>query len=369
MRANHARPLTTTIRGRKATSAGGRSCGFTLVELLVVIAIIGILVALLLPAVQAAREAARRVSCQNNMKNIALAVLNYENHNKGLPAAATTIPNSGEVFASIDEFETDQSWIVRILPEMEEQALYDRFPKNKKVDAAEPNLIAAGDPQAAQPAPLLCPSDSARDRFYTTPSIGGGKVSFGKANYAAFVSPVHDVCMRTFPGAMINEIQPLSRISDGTSKTLMLSEIRTRDHTRDPRGVWAAALSCGTILAYDMHSDTGLTGCGKKRTEAYIPFENTSIDAMTPNSRPTGNSDRLKECPEPNVADLEIMPCSPDNGTWTGGAPRSRHNGGVNSAKVDGSVEFLDDNIDKFVMARMISINDGQGNVEGYKSN
>jgi prepilin-type processing-associated H-X9-DG protein len=97
----------------------------------------------------------------------------------------------------------------------------------------------------------------------------------------------------------------------------------------------------------------------------YNPFENLDIDALTPNSRPTGNSDRLRECPEPNIADLEIMPCAVDNGTWTAGAPRSRHPGGVNAAHVDGSVIFLDDNIEKFLMARMVSINDDQGAVEG----
>jgi len=341
--------------------------GFTLVELLVVIAIIGILVALLLPAIQAAREAARRISCQNNVKNLALAVLNYENQRKGLPAAATTAPTSGEQWGSVDDLETDYSWIVRILPQLEEQALYDKFVLNKKtkVDAPEPNLINAGNPQSAQPAPLLCPSDSARDRFWTDPSIGSGQMQFGKGNYAAFVSPVHVVCMRTYPGALINETQPLGRIVDGTSKTLLLSEVRTRDHSRDQRGVWSAALSCGSVLAYDMHSNGG-TGCGTKRNEPYIPKENTAIDAFTPNGRPEGNSDRLRVCPEPSVADLELMPCSPDNGTWVSGAPRSRHPGGVNSANCDGSVQFLDDNIEKYVMARMVSINDGQGNVEGY---
>jgi hypothetical protein len=175
--------------------------------------------------------------------------------------------------------------------------------------------------------------------------------------------------MRTFPGALINEIQPLARITDGTSKTLMLAEIRTRDNERDPRGVWAAALCSGSVLALDMHSETGGTSCGTKRNEPYIPFENTSIDALTPNSRPTGNSDRLRDCPEANVADLEIMPCSTDNGTWTSGAPRSHHPGGVNAAHCDASVVWLDNDIDKFVMARMVSINEGQGNIAGYKIN
>src|SRR4051794_40555098 len=75
-----------TLPPRLSESIASR--GFTLVELLVVIAIIGILVALLLPAIQAAREAARRMACQNNIHNLALAVLNFENQRRELPAAA-----------------------------------------------------------------------------------------------------------------------------------------------------------------------------------------------------------------------------------------------------------------------------------------
>src|SRR6476619_7132454 len=111
---------------------------FTLVELPVVIAIIGILVALLLPAIQAAREAARRMSCQSNLHNLALAVMNYENARKGFPAATTAKPNDGEAWNTIDtgtgdfahSIEHDFSWITRILPMIEEQSLADQFKKD-----------------------------------------------------------------------------------------------------------------------------------------------------------------------------------------------------------------------------------------------
>jgi prepilin-type N-terminal cleavage/methylation domain-containing protein len=344
----------------------GRARGFTLVELLVVIAIIGILVALLLPAIQAAREAARRMSCQNNVKNLALAALNYEQQRGGLPPVTRAQPDKApDGYNSIDTIEIELSWIVQILPNMEEQPLFDKFKLNKKVfeqdnTANSPNAF----PEKNQLNLLMCPSDSARGRFYTSRASFGR--SFGKGNYVAYVSPEHINAMRVFPGAMINEAQPLSKLIDGTSKTLMITEVRTRDLETDPRGVWSAAFCAGSIISFDMHGDILPLGGGTKRNTPYNPFENKDIDAMTPNSRPTGNSDRLRECPDPAGADLELMPCSDDNGTWTGAAPRSLHVGGVNAALADGSVMWLTNEVDKFLMAHMVCINDGV-NIEGKK--
>ena len=101
-----------------------RPAGFTLVELLVVIAIIGILVALLLPAIQAAREAARRSQCQNNMKNIAIALQNYHSEHKRFPVGfVSTGPAEGiEAWA----------WSTFALPYLEEQSIYDRLGPSEK---------------------------------------------------------------------------------------------------------------------------------------------------------------------------------------------------------------------------------------------
>src|SRR5882757_265195 len=103
---------------------GRPSCGFTLVELLVVIAIIGVLVALLLPAVQAAREAARRMKCQNNLKQFGLALHSYHDAYGRLPASYYRVwpPPSG----STSTFGTPGwGWGTMILPRLEQQALFD----------------------------------------------------------------------------------------------------------------------------------------------------------------------------------------------------------------------------------------------------
>jgi prepilin-type N-terminal cleavage/methylation domain-containing protein len=109
--------------------------GFTLVELLVVIAIIGILVALLLPAIQAAREAARRASCTNNLKNLGLAVLNFEQSRKIFPTSegwdASYTGDEQNVVDALNppgtKWLSGAGWILAILPNLEEGALYDRF--------------------------------------------------------------------------------------------------------------------------------------------------------------------------------------------------------------------------------------------------
>ena len=167
-----------------------RLTGFTLVELLVVIAIIGILVALLLPAVQAAREAARRAQCQNNMKNVALAVLNYESARQELPRAITA-RDGGSLGNLGVNTNYESTWMIDCLPYLEEQGLYDTFDFDLSIagglltsnPANAVNIVARGtDIQI-----LKCPSDANNlVRFNGTNPIGD---NWSRGNYAANVGP------------------------------------------------------------------------------------------------------------------------------------------------------------------------------------
>jgi prepilin-type N-terminal cleavage/methylation domain-containing protein len=121
----------------------GKQRGFTLVELLVVIAIIGILVALLLPAIQAAREAARRSQCSNNLRQIALALLNHESAKKVFPAGAL---QNVHYTSGANPFEVYTGWTREILPFAEDDALHDLYPDPKTPVFAGGNNPPASDP-------------------------------------------------------------------------------------------------------------------------------------------------------------------------------------------------------------------------------
>ncbi len=247
----------------------GRGFGFTLVELLVVIAIIGILVALLLPAIQAVREAARRAQCQNHIKNLALACLNYESTKKRLPNGfVPTTPSNTEAWA----------WSTFILPYIEEQAIFDNLrpsdtflqpvdgTRTGKRNLADLFKAAGGSLTSPELVPLQtpiavfrCPSDSTpplipvgnpvdplKDRSYDTgtwerhfnganspvgfqPStsnyVGSKGMIDGNCTWTTDTPPVPNAerCNNTgiFYG---NSNTPLKKITDGTGKTFMIGE-------------------------------------------------------------------------------------------------------------------------------------------------
>jgi prepilin-type N-terminal cleavage/methylation domain-containing protein len=220
-----------------------RTAGFTLVELLVVIAIIGILVALLLPAIQAAREAARRTQCTNNLKQLGVGLHNYHDAHKVLPAAAYC--------TSANAISHCHTWIESLLPFIEQQNWYEQINfrawNHQGGNPAVLNDVVVGS--------LLCPSDpdsglypNAREYGYTpcvTCTTGDASQSMG-ANYIPCAGPLHmNVCpipamtpninCKSTGGARLDVEAPgmftggrlarnLSACRDGTSNTFFLGE-------------------------------------------------------------------------------------------------------------------------------------------------
>ncbi|HEY4232838.1 MAG TPA: DUF1559 domain-containing protein [Lacipirellulaceae bacterium] len=185
---------------------------FTLVELLVVIAIIGILVSLLLPAIQAAREAARRTQCVNNVTEIGLAVHNYEFQFEALPPGVTD--DKGPIRS--EPIGKHVSWIVKILPYMEELPLSRRF------DQAAGAYAAANAPvRAAQIMPLECPSEP---REFLNEVSAGATVA--ESSYAGCHHDVEAPIDADNHGLLyLNSQVRFADIFDGSSKTILLGEI------------------------------------------------------------------------------------------------------------------------------------------------
>jgi prepilin-type N-terminal cleavage/methylation domain-containing protein/prepilin-type processing-associated H-X9-DG protein len=334
-----------------------RRCGFTIVELMVVIAVIGILIALLMPAVQEARESARRLHCRNNTKQIALAIVNYETTKKRYPPGGMAGTRTTPTFAD-GPFDPRGgkmiSWQVLILPYLEENSLYKQFDLEKTI------LEQVGEPQETFLNSLSCPSDSAKGRYFVDDTLTAGK-RFAKGNYAAFVSPFHIDFCDLYPGGLAGN-RPLFRrhIIDGTSKTMVISEVRTRDDVTDQRGAWALPWAGSSLLAFDIHVVGSVTGGGAYQPDAY------SLGlSQLPNNQGI-NIDMLYACSDVAGAQFDRMPCAqwsaaPNNSKhYLSSAPRSLHRGGVSVAFLDGHCGFLSDAVDEFSMAFLISPNDGR---------
>jgi prepilin-type N-terminal cleavage/methylation domain-containing protein/prepilin-type processing-associated H-X9-DG protein len=316
--------------------------GFTLVELLVVIAIIGILVALLLPAIQAAREAARRAHCAANIKNVSLAVLNYESARKTTPFGMTFDKSFEAKLSTLDAF--GPNWIISILPYLEEQALYDSFDKRpiNYVKVGSANYIARGTTIPV----LLCPSDAFNRVMYQGHPASSHGANWARGNYAAnaggsYLAYTETTC-QTVPeqcaysadsagwlskkrGGVMgpNAAAKLKQVTDGTSKTILVGEIRAGLTDKDARGVWALGHAGASLLA--MYGSGG--------------------DDNGPNAPYALADDVYSDVCETPFALEQGMDC--DAGTsFYQGTVRSMHKGGAHIAMCDGSVRFIDDDIE-----------------------
>jgi prepilin-type N-terminal cleavage/methylation domain-containing protein/prepilin-type processing-associated H-X9-DG protein len=323
-----------------------RSRGFTLVELLVVIAIIGVLVALLLPAVQAAREAARRTSCVNNMRQVGLATINFESAIGVLPAGAlfceeVDLKRCGETLR-------EYSMFLLIQPFLEQGNIEELFDYDQRVYEVGDNRIVT----RSQIPSYLCPSDDAQGRMWNNRFARSNFVAcFGSTNLCPLLSPDKQTIYPSqrdfdidFDGPRVENDgvfrlqasrkgRGLREITDGTSHTAMVSELlagrgdspgRDKDH----RGLWIMVHAGGSM---------------------YTHF-------TTPNSSaPDGIVSWY--CPDNPPPD---MPCEylPVYIGWA--AARSQHPGGVNVTFVDGHVEFKNDEVNRFLWQALASINGGE---------
>lgn len=329
---------------------------FTLVELLVVIAIIGILVGLLLPAVQASREAARRMQCSNNLRQIAIATHNYEAAYKRFPGLTGSSSFSPQA---------------RVLPFIEQANLQNLIDFKHPLFVG-PAFAARLNPLFAVPAgtvipTFLCPSD-AMDPTRPTVLANGATGRYAGTSYmyslGSGTSTHYDDRYKTDGIVWENSWARFADITDGTSNTVMLAETLIGDNrvatalpaagtphrktgswsgsSSNPLGIPGFTLGGTTISNPDLEAIVPtLTSYRGSRAETWIrsvPYSVVTNGYLTPNSR----------LPDVNV----------HGRGWF--APRSLHTGGAQVAWCDGSVRMISDSIDRSTQWAIFSRNGGE---------
>ena len=293
------------------SAANGRAhvkIGFTLVELLVVITIIGILIALLLPAVQAAREAARRMQCGNNMKQTMLAMHLYHESKTVFPVGASeTGPNNAWV-----------TWSAYLLPFLEQENVENQF-NFAKTDSVTNQTVYRMKIQT-----YCCPSDNAEASL---PQAGGA--GFARSNIVGCFGVdggIDETITKRRAIFKLNQARSVADVIDGTSNTAAISEIISGPNgTQDSRGMWWYDLGSSYEHKYNPNS----------RADANISYASS-----------------LGYC----VTDKVYCDYSATEWAKICFAAGSYHPGGVNVGLADGSIRFVNDTINNAVWQNLASI-------------
>ncbi|MEZ6071759.1 MAG: DUF1559 domain-containing protein [Pirellulales bacterium] len=308
---------------------------FTLVELLVVIGIIGLIAAMLLPAVQAARESARRSQCTNNLRQIGLAVQNFESANGVLPTGADSRPVPGEPNHPYSFYRW--SMLAHVLPYVEQSNVHMMIDLAVPMYGTDFQVTPENRRAVAQYVPMfLCPSDREQ------PVAQG----FGPTNYAACAgSGVGGGTPFDTDGSFfINSRLRLARIGDGTSNTAFISESLlgtgpsnlTERELLDPQTMYSFVFvaplrdaMCASASKWNVNDPRGFSWAnGEYRCALYNHYYPPNHDA------PDCMAAKTFGPPEERFAPYG----------WR--TARSRHPGGVNLGMGDGSVRFLADAVD-----------------------